>query len=183
MFTELESIYVLLVNLYILIDCCFKMDNASFETQVWISDEESKLSFSVAGNGSQQSSAESEEQVLEGYGKAPRFGRRRYSHQEAVNEKNEGGFDENSFGAGQPISEIGGSPQREGVSRSSQDMEIPSFDSKDKMHWFIEYKRGRALNKKLRALNKKLMKILERKNIIIKEISKEVKVLSDILSI
>ena len=59
--------------------------------------------------------------------------------------------------------------------RSSQDTEIPEFDSKDKMHWFVQFKRQRALNKKL-------MKSLEVKNLRIQEISQKVTVLSDILN-
>ena len=60
------------------------MDNASFETQVWVSDEEDKLSFYVGGNDSQQNSAQCDKVDLEECGKAPTFGKRRRSTQEVA---------------------------------------------------------------------------------------------------
>ena len=151
------------------------MDNASFETQVWVSDEEDKLSFYVGGNDSQQNSAQCDKVDLEECGKAPKFGKRRRSTQEVENKNSEEDLDGKSLEEDKSFSEEGGSPLRECVLRSSQDTEIPDFDSKDKMHWFVQFKRQRGVNKKL-------MRSLKIKNKRIQEISKQVTALADILN-
>ena len=152
------------------------MDYPCFESQVWISDDEDKLSFSVDVKGSQQSSVQSKDKLdLEGYGKAVIFGRRRCSTQEAVNEKSEADREGNRFEATQSFSDIGGSSKGEHAARSSQDKDIPEFDSKDKVYWYVQFKRQRCFNKKLE-------KRISRKSTKIKEISAQVKVLFDILN-
>ena len=152
------------------------MDYNCFESKVCKSDDEDNLSFSVDVKGSQQSSMEGNDKLdLEGYGKAVIFGRRRCSTQEAVNEKSEADREGNRSEATQSFSDIGGTSQGERAARSSQDKDIPDFDSKDKMYWYVEFKRQRFINKKLE-------KRISSTNTKIKEISAQVKILVDILN-
>ena len=127
-------------------------------------------------NGSQQSSAQSAKLILEGYGKSPpTFEKRICPTQGIVKENSERDIHGKSLVVGQPSSEITGNSQKESVRRSSQDMDVPDFDSKDKMYWFTEHKRQRALCKRLK-------KQLECKDLRIKLISQQIKVLSDLLN-
>ena len=147
------------------------MDSSQFDSQVWYSDEENKLTLSFKGNGSQQSSKQSGKPVLGVFGKAVRFGKGTCLPQNGVKD-NEQDPDGKSFEAGQTFSKVAGNQQRK-RGRRSRDMDIPAFDSKDKEYWFSEYKR-------LRGLNKKLAKSLVRKNNKIKQILEQVKTLSDL---
>jgi hypothetical protein len=147
------------------------MDSSQFDSQAWYSDDENKLTLSVKGNGSQQSSKQSGKPVLGEFGKAVIFGKGRCLSQNGVKD-NEQDPDGKNFEAGQTFSKIAGNQQRR-RGRRSRDMDIPAFDSKDKEYWFTEYKY-------LRRLNKKLAKCLDRKNNKIKQLLEHVKTLSDL---
>lgn len=147
------------------------MDSSQFDSQAWYSDEENKLTISVKGNGSQQSSKQSTKPVFGVFGKAVRFGKGRCLSKIAVKD-NAQDPDGKSFEAEQTFSKISGNQQRK-RGRRSRDMDIPAFDSKSKEFWYTEYKR-------LRGLNKKLAKCLDRKNDKMKQILKNVKTLSDL---
>ena len=211
------------------------MGNANFEPQICVFDEDDEIKLSLQDKGSRQSSKQCKKLVLEGYGKAPKFGKKIISTKEAMSKNNEGdvagksvdvgqsstfsldldgskqsraqgnelvfegkdkgpnfdmskclkkqagnnncdaGLNGKSSKAEESFSEIGGSSQREGVLRSSQDQEIPDFDSKDKLYWFTKYKRERALNKKL-------LKRSERETLKFLEVSKQMRVLYEIVN-
>ena len=57
---------------------------------------------------------------------------------------------------------------------STQDSDIPDFNSKDKMYWYLEFKRVKAVNS---GLTKRLERLSEKFG----EVGEQVKVLSNIL--
>ena len=164
------------------------MGNSNFECEELFSDDENNISLHAENTGSKDSSVQCDK-VVDGYGKAPRFKKKSCASQPPSNKICEGHDSRNSFTASQPSvgsprSQSQGpsqpspgspKPQSQGPPRSSQDLVIPSFDSKDKLYWYREFKREKALNRKL---NKRL----ERSTTRYEDFCKQVKVLSELLN-
>ena len=162
------------------------MGNSNFECEELFSDDENNISLHAENTGSKDSSVQCDK-VVDGYGKAPRFRKKSCASQPPSNKICEGHDSRNSFTASQPSvgsprSQSQGpsqpspgspKPQSQGPPRSSQDLVIPSFDSKDKLYWYREFKREKALNRKL---NKRL----ERSTTRYEDFCKQVKVLSEL---
>ena len=164
------------------------MGNTSFESEDWFSDEDKIFSLcaqnstskkssvlSAQDGSSQQRNVQSATVALDGYGKAPRFVKKSCASQSVKNETGDGNvLLRNTFSASQPSR---GSTRLKspGTLRSSQDLNFPAFDSKDKKYWYVECKRQKAL---IIKLNKRL----EQSSTIIKNISKEVELLSELLN-
>ena len=149
------------------------MGNTTFESENWFSDEDNKFSLCAQNSGSKKSSAlsahDSSSQQrsaqcatvgLDGYDKAPRFAKKSCASQSVKNETVDGNVFRNTFPASQPSrgSTRLTSPR---TSRSSQDLNNPAYNSKDKKYWYVECKHQKALNLKL---NKRL----EQSSLIIK---------------
>ena len=66
-------------------------------------------------------------------------------------------------------------PQSGEPFRSSQDPDIPPYNSKDKQYWYCALKREKALNRKL-------TKRLQKSNAILEKVCKQVKVLSELIN-
>ena len=164
------------------------MGNSNFECEELFSDDENNISLHAENTGSKDSSVQCDK-VVDGYGKAPRFRKKSCASQPPSNKICERHDSRNSFTASQPSvgsprSQSQGpsqpspgspKPQSQGPPRSSQDLVIPSFDSKDKLYWYREFKREKALNRKL---NKRL----ERSTTRYEDLCKQVKVLSELLN-
>ena len=142
------------------------MEEACFESQEWYSDGENKSFSSIGCTDSQQYSTQSEKQASEASVNAPRFGKSRWSSQQAGNENNED-YELNRFMNGQVLSEMAGIPQSPEVSSLSQNTDIPSIETMDKKYWYVSFKRERATNMKLE-------KRLERYKNKLKEVSNQV---------
>ena len=168
------------------------MGNTAFESEDWFSDEENKISLSTQDSGSKKGrvfsaqdssyklrSVQSATIALDGYGKAPRFVKKSCASQPAKNESGEGNVLRNTFS--QPSRETT-RPKSPGTSKSSQVLDIPAFDSKDKRYWYIEFKRQKALNVKLKKRLEQSTTICQNISKISKDISKKVKQLSEILN-
>ena len=179
------------------------MGNSKFECEELFSDDENNISLHTENTGSKDSSVQCDK-VVDGYGKAPRFRKKSCASQPPSNKICEGHDSRNSFtssqpSVGSPRSQSQGAsqpspaspkpqsqgpsqpspgspkPQSQGPPRSGQDLVIPSFDSKDKLYWYREFKREKALNRKL---NKRL----ERSTTRYEDFRKQVKVLSELLN-
>lgn len=170
------------------------MGNTTFESEDWFSDEENKFSLSTQDSGSKKGrvfsaqdssskprSVQSARIALDGYGKAPRFVNKSCASQRAKNGSGEGNVLRNTFPVSQP-SRGTIRPKSPGTSKSSQDLDIPAFDSKDKQYWYIEFKRQKALNVKLKKRLEQSSTISKDISKISKDISKKVKQLSEILN-
>ena len=242
-------------------------DNPSFECQDLFSEKENTLSLSPRNTCSKLTSVQPDKLLLDGYGKAPRFGKSKCNSQPAVKEMSGEHHSRMTFPASQPscgnpipqsqglsssmqdkkkssysqeavkdmIREQGSRktlpasqpsrgnprPQSQGFSSASQDKkrisfsqaavidskqgrdlsitsqamqpsrrsprlntqvlpsstqdsDIPDFNSKDKMFWYLEFKR-------VNSVNNGLTKRLERLSAKFGEVGEQVKVLSNIL--
>ena len=148
------------------------MEAACFQSQDWYSDKENKSLIMIDCSGSQENNTQSQKLASEPSDKTPRFGKRRRSSQQAGYENIEDS-EKNRSGAGQVLSEMAGMLRSQGSSTLSQVTDIKEIDSKDKTHWYVSFKRERAINIKL-------TKRVERYEKRMTEISKKVQELASI---